>query len=57
MPGDELDPETIDEIEEAMSLPIGHVRDVLPDGKIRVVLNGDGLTMLALGYLAIHHEE
>lgn len=54
---DDLDPETIDEIEEAMSLPIGHVRDVLPDGRIRVVLSGDGLAMLALGYLAIRNEE
>ena len=52
----ELDPETIDEIEEAMSLPIGRVQDVLADGRIRVVLNGDGLSMLALGFLAIHEE-
>lgn len=56
MADDELDPETIDEIEDAMSLPIGHVHDVLADGKIRVVLNGDGLSMLALGFLAINEE-
>jgi len=53
----EVDPLLVEEIEEAMSLPIGHVKDVLPDGHIRVLLTGDGLDLLAFGFLAINNEE
>lgn len=52
----EVDPQTVEEIEQAMALPIGHVEDVRQDGTIRVQLSDDGMDLIALGLLAIHDE-